>query len=167
MRDIAQYMAAAGRSNALDIEEKQADAVPWYHHMLYQRLEDAKWFWITPDWEVQIVDIADVSLRKIVAVDVLDLFSSSSAEHHARRTSQIPKAERKNLAAPDFAFLGPYMQHCHDLGGALQTTDFEKDEAVVLKQAMLIKDMIDARKSEGSGKNKIKSNFAAAEAGES
>ena len=191
LRDIAQHMAAGGRGNALDIEEKQADAVPWYHRMLYHRLENAKSFWITPDWEVQIADIADVSLRMIgrgdgsnsksatamefvlnltallLMVNLLDLSSSSSAELLVRRTLQFPKAVRKKLAFPEFAFLEAYMQHCHYLGRGLQTTIFEKDESAGKKQAMLNKVEIDARESEGGGKNKIKKKFAAAEAGES
>ena len=381
-------MAAGGRGNALDIEEKQAliffqaDAVPWHHRILVHRLENAKWIWITPDWEVQMVDISDVSLRMIgrgeqvpadcmpvylfgapvseveiaaarlearrlyevlgpqaaasrvpaetrwlysdpasenfgeevpgamvaagadflvrgskalakeaeggeddweflervtakdeamwldekrsgpgrdpriaaapegdtgviilrdmltrykekqlkgwvfkgpraisellrgvagtghelntygsywvkqsglnpksataiefvsnltalhfmVTVDLLDPFNSSSAEHIARRSLQIQKAVRKNPAAPDFAGLETYMQHCHDLGGGLQTTDFDryvsglqKDEAAVMKQARLIKEEVDARKSEGGSKNKNKKKDGAAEGAE-
>ena len=112
------------------------------------------------------------AFRSIVAVELVDFFSSSSAERVARRALQIQQAVRKNPAALDFAGLEAYMRHCHDLGGGLQTTVFDryvsvlqKDVAAVMKQARLIEDELDARKSESGGKDKNKKRNAAAEAG--
>ena len=66
------------------------------------------------------------ALHFMVAVELVDLFNSSSAEHVARRALLIQQAVRKNPGAPAFAGLEAYMRHRHDLGGGLLTTEFDR-----------------------------------------
>ena len=56
---------------SLDIEEKQVlvyyenDAIDWHHRILVRRLDGTKWIWITPDYDVQVVDVAEVDMKPL------------------------------------------------------------------------------------------------------
>ena len=53
---------------SLDIEDTQvlvhyeSDRVPYHHRILVRRLEGSRWIWITPDYDVQVVDVSSVDL---------------------------------------------------------------------------------------------------------
>ena len=56
---------------SLDIEEKQilvyyeGDTYEWHQRILHTRLGEARWIWITPDYDVQLVDVGECDVRPL------------------------------------------------------------------------------------------------------
>ena len=86
-------------------------------------------------------------------VDRLNLGKSAAAEYISRRALQLMKVARLYPRSPDFETLEPYTRLMGPLGGgALRTptfdkfvTEFQKNEAYVLKQGRLMQEEVSAR----------------------
>ena len=93
------------------------DDIPWHHRILLARIQGTQWVWLTPDWEVQAVDLQDPegphlrTIRKAAPIPTecapsylfelpLDQIDLAAAREEAARLVEILRPEPTGAAKP-------------------------------------------------------------------